>query len=64
MELSAVAAHTLNEGHQIHWEAIVVKRENTTKRKAHEFLTIKKLERKGKTINKESGLKLSKLWLD
>ena len=62
-ELSAVAAHAHNEGHQIHWEPMVVKKEsNLVKRKVLEALTIKKLGRK--TINQDSGLKLSNIWLD
>ena len=62
-ELSAVAAHAHNEGHQIHWEPMVIKKEsNLVKRKVLEALTIKKLGRK--TINQDSGLKLSHIWLD
>ena len=58
IELSVVAAHAHNGGHQIHWEPMVVKKEsNLVKRKVLEALTIKKMERK--TINQDSNI-----WLD
>ena len=41
---------------------IVKKKSNLVKRKVLEALTIKKLGRK--TINQDSGLKLSNIWLD
>ena len=60
--LSAVAAHTTT-GHEIHWQPMVLAREHhNTKRKVLEALYIHKLNKR--TINQDSGMKLSKLWLE
>ena len=68
VELSAVANHSHNKGHEMHWTPRVLAREeDTTKRKIKEALAIKKLtngRRDGVIINQDSGMKISKLWLD
>ena len=63
---SAVAKHAIEENHQIDWKPLVVTKErNTTKRKVKETLKIRELEKRGrKTMNQDSGMQLSKLWLD
>ena len=52
----------------MHWTARVLAREeDTTKRKIKEALAIKKLtngRRDGVIINQDSGMKISKFWLD
>ena len=64
-ELSAVAAHQLNEGHAIHWEPSIVARErDSMKRKVREALVIHQLAKKDRTMNLDRGSDLSKLWLD
>ena len=68
VELSAVANHSHNKGHEMHWTPRVLAREeDTTKRKIKEALAIKKLtngRRDDVIINQDSGMKISKLWLD
>ena len=66
LEQSAVAKHAIEENHQIHWKPVVVTKErNTTKRKVKETLKIRELEKRGrKTMNQDSGMQLSKLWLN
>ena len=62
--LSAVATHA-ETGHTMHWQPMVVAEEcHTMKRKIREALTIHKLNRNGKAMNQDTGLHLSKLWLD
>ena len=64
-EQSAVANHFVTEGHAIHWEPHIVGREkNTVKRKVKEAMIIKRLQRRDGLMNADSGLQLSKLWLD
>ena len=66
-ELSAVADHAHN-GHDIHWTPRILEREgNTMKRKVKEALAIKTLQKKrGQDVmmNQDSGMKLSRIWLD
>ena len=68
VELSAVANHSHNNGHEMHWTPRVLAREeDTTKRKIKEALAIKKVtngRRDGVIIYQDSGMKISKLWLD
>ena len=65
-ELSAVANHVLNTGHEIHWHARVLHKEsNTLRRKVHEALEIHKLSRgHKKCLNLDQVTEISKLWLD
>ena len=63
VDKSAIALHAHMEGHRICWDPqIVAKEENTTKRKVTEALIIYETEQKSGTMNKDSGLELSKLW--
>ena len=68
VQLSAVANHSHNKGHEMHWTTrVLVRKEDTTKRKIKEALVIKKLTNgrgDGVVINQDSGMKISKLWLD
>ena len=65
MEQSAIARHVVEENHGIHWEPRIIEREkNTTKRKVKEALSIRKVERRDGSMNQDSGLMMSKLWLD
>ena len=63
-----MANHSHNNGHEMHWTPRVLAREeDTTKRKIKEALAIKKVtngRRDGVIINHDSGMKISKLWLD
>ena len=67
-ELSAVARHAHDEAHSIHWTPMVLTKEkDTMKRKIKEALTIKRVEKergKDRTLNQDTGLELSKIWLD
>ena len=68
-EPSAIANHAHVHAHNIHWkpQVIIAREENTHKRKVKEALTIKKLNaHKGteETMNQDTGLLVSKLWLD
>ena len=64
-DLSAVAAHCLTTSHAIHWEPMVVVREQSMlKRKVREALAIHQLNRKDQMMNADRGMSLSKLWLD
>ena len=63
--LSAIAAHALEEGHDIHWQPRVIgKEQNPTKRRVKEAIFIDRVRRKGKAMNQDKGLELSPLWLD
>ena len=68
VELSAVANHSHTKSHEMHWTLRVLARdEDTTERKNKEALAMKKLtngRRDGVIINQDSGMKISKLWLD
>ena len=69
LEQSAVAKHAIEENHQIHWKPVVVTKAErntvTTKRRVKETLKIRELEKRGRgTMNQDSGMQLSKLWLD
>ena len=68
VELFAVANHSHNNGHEMHWTPRVLAREeDTTKRKIKEALAIKKVtngRRDGVINNQDSAMKISKLWLD
>ena len=63
-ELSAIAQHVMETGHEIHWNPQILAREkNSTRRKVCEALTINRLDStRKKTINQDKGLELSKLW--
>ena len=62
IHLSATAAHA-ETGHEIHWEPRVLAKEtHTIKRKVIEAMYIRKLDKR--TINQDSGMQLSKIWLD
>ena len=60
--MSAVATQA-STGHEIHWQPMILAIEGlTTKRKVLEALSIDRL--KGKTINQDRRLQVSKMWLD
>ena len=64
--MSAVARHTIETGHQIHWKAGVLKNEvKTTERKIHEALRIHRLAKRNRdnVMNEDTGMELSQLWL-
>ena len=65
-ELSAVAHHVAETGHSIHWHArILAKDQRTSSRKIKEALVINRLDKnKKRTMNHDSGIQLSRLWLD
>ena len=64
-ELSAVAAHAIDEGHGTHWEPRVVAREgHSLKRKIGEAFYIDEITRRGHSMNQDHGLELSNLWLE
>ena len=67
-ELSAIARHAHEEAHTIHWKPRVLAKEtDNTKRKIKEALAIRRLEKdrgKDKIMNQDSGLELSRIWLD
>ena len=63
-ELLAVAAHAVDEGHEIYWEPRVVARErHSLKRKIREAFYIDEITRCGHSMNQDHGLELSNLWL-
>ena len=63
VSMSAVAAHTHQEGHTMHWKPrVVVKESNTVKRKIREALVIAQVERQGGSMNQDRGTSLSKIW--
>ena len=63
-EQSAVACHDIEAYREIYWELLVIDKEGqSTRRKVKEVLNIKKQKEKG-VMNQDSGLQLSKLWLD
>ena len=65
VNMSAVAAHTHQEGHTMHWKPrVVVKESNTVKRKIREALVIAQVERQGGSMNQDRGTSLSKIWTD
>ena len=62
IHFSATAAHA-ETGHEIHWEPRVLAKETyTIKRKVIEAMYIRRLDKR--TINQDSGMQLSKIWLD
>ena len=67
-ELSAIANHAHMHAHNIHWKPWVIAREkNTHKRKVKEALAIKKITAQmgpDVAMNQDTGLIVSKLWLD
>ena len=63
-EQSAVACHAIEANHELYWEPLVIDKErHSTRRKVKEALNIKKLKEKD-VMNQDSGLQLSKQWLD
>ena len=63
-ELSAVAEHVHQTGHQIYWEPRVIARESRNmERKVTEAIAINKLG-KEKVMNQDCGLEVSQLFLD
>ena len=71
----AVAAHTHQEGHTMHWKPRVVVKEtnkhsktedqtNTAKRKIREALGIAQVERQGGSMNQDRGTSLSEISTD
>ena len=63
-EQSVVACHVFEANHEIYWEPLVIDKERlSTRRKVKDALNITKLKEKG-VMNQDSGLQLSKLWLD
>ena len=64
-ELSAVAAHAIDEGHEIHWEPRVVAREgHSLKRRTREAFYIDEITRRGHSMNQDHDLELSNLRLE
>ena len=67
-ELSAVANHAHKHGHSIQWTPKILAREgNATKRKVKEALEINEATKRREdrtTMNQDSGMNISKLWLD
>ena len=63
---SAIANHIITTGHEINWQARVIKREeHMLRRKVHEAVAIHKLAQKDNaTTNLDLGMKLSSLWLE
>ena len=65
IELSAIAKHAHDEGHNIYWEPrIVAKETNAARRKVKEALAIRKLQRAKGAMNQDVGMNLSTIWLD
>ena len=63
-ELSAVAEHVHQTGHQIYWEPrVIAKKPRYMERKITEAIAINKLG-KDKVMNQDCGLDVSKLFLD
>ena len=64
-ELSAVAAHAIDESHEIHREPRAVACEgHSLKRKIREAFYIDEITRHGHSMNQDHGLELSNLWLE
>ena len=62
---SAVAKHVMCEGHQMHWKAMIVDREeDLMRRRVLEALTIHRVNQGKGTMNTDSGMQLSGIWLD
>ena len=63
VDMSAVAQHTIDQEHAIHWQPrVLLKESDTTKRKEREALMIHRLGEK--TMNQDKRTNLSRLWLD
>ena len=66
--MSAIAKHTHEESHTMHWSARILAHESDkTKRKVKEALVIRTTKKKGgadKLMNQDNGLDVSKIWLD
>ena len=66
IDMSAIAKHAVETGHDIHWQPRVLRREKkNTERKVREALIINTLAKKSKDslINQDGGMDLSNLWL-
>ena len=67
-ELSAGANHAYKHGHSIQWTPNILAREgNATKTKVKEALEINEATKRREdrtTMKKDSGMNISKLWLD
>ena len=66
VDKSAIANHIITTGHEIHWQARVIKREeHMLRRKVHQAVAIHKLAQKDDaTMNLDRGMELSNLWLE
>ena len=66
VDKSAIANHIITTGHEIHWQARVIKREeHMLRRKVHEAVAIHKLAQKDDaTMNLDRGMELSNLWFE
>ena len=68
LDMSAIAKHTHEESHTMHWSARILAHESDkTKRKVKEALAIRTTEKKrgaDKLMNQDKGLDVSKIWLD
>ena len=64
--LDGFAHHVAETGHSIHWHArILAKDQHASSRKIKEALVINRLDKnKKRTMNHDSGIQLSCLWLD
>ena len=55
----------MEESHRVHWDPFVIAKEkNTKKRKVKEALKIKQVQKRNGAMNHDTGMKLSKLWLN
>ena len=61
----AVAEHAHTPGNHVHWKAMVVQREqHSRKRGVKDALHIHRMTRKDGLMNQNRGLHLNKIWLD
>ena len=65
VEKSAIAEHVHATGHEVHWEARVIEKEqHGGRRKVKEAIHIHRMQKRRGSVNQDCGWRLSKIWLD
>ena len=65
VDKSAIAKHAHVTGHEVHWDAMIVEKEqHSGRRKVKEALHIHRMKKAGGSMYRDKGSHLSKIWLD
>ena len=65
VDKSAIAELAHVTGHEVHWDAMIVEKEqHSGRRKVKEALHIHRMKKAGGSMNQDNGWHLSKIWLD